>query len=192
MPITPRTMRSDANRNHEAILIGAIAVLAESPQASMREIADASGTGRTTLYRHFPDRQALVGAIYERVLNEADEITAAHLDAGARADPVQVLGDLAVALAGLGDRHRFLEQYDAAVTAKDPDYVRRRGGRLRDYLRAAQRKGQIRKDLTVDWMFAVVVALVTEAAGHHFGDRGGSTRDAMLRATIRSLLAPLP
>jgi hypothetical protein len=40
-------------------------------------------------------------------------------------------------------------------------------------------------------MFAVVVALVTEAAGR-FGDSGGSTRDAMLRATIRSLLEPLP
>ena len=95
-------MRSDANRNHEAILIGAIAVLADSPQASMREIADASGTGRTTLYRHFPDRQALVAAIYERVLNEADEMTAAHSGRGAlRPTPSQVLGDLAVALAGL-------------------------------------------------------------------------------------------
>ncbi len=192
MPTTPKAMRSDANRNHEAILTGAIAVLADSPHASMREIADASGMGRTTLYRHFPDRQALVGAIYDRVLNEADEMTAAHLDAGAPADPVLVLGDLAVALAGLGDRHRFLEQYDAAVTEGDPDHVRRRGGRLRDYLRAAQRKGQIRKDLTVDWMFAVLVALVTEAAGHRFGHSDGPTRDAMLRATVRSVLEPLP
>ena len=55
----------------------------------MREIADASGTGRTTLYRHFPDREALVAAIYERVLNEADEMTAAHLDGGRDADPVR-------------------------------------------------------------------------------------------------------
>ena len=183
-------MRSDANRNHEAILTSAMAVLAASPQASMREIADASGTGRTTLYRHFPDREALVAAIYERVLNEADEMTAAHLDGGRDADPVEVLGDLAVALAGLGDRYRFLEQHDAAVTAKDPDYVRRRGGRLRDYLRAAQRKRRIRADLTVDWLFAVLVALVTEAAGNRFSARDGASRDEMLRATVHSLLAP--
>ncbi len=185
-------MRSDASRNHEAILTSAIAVLADSPQASMREIADASGTGRTTLYRHFPDRQALVAAIYERVLNEAAEMTAVHLDAGGDANPVDVLCDLAAALAGLGDRYRFLEQHDAAVTAKDPDAVRRRSGELRDYLRAAQRKRRIRRDLSVDWLFAVLVALVTAASEQRGLAGDADARNAMLRATLRSVLEPLP
>lgn len=184
-------MRSDASRNHEAILTSAIEVLADAPQASMREIADASGTGRTTLYRHFPDRQALVAAIYERVLNEADEMTTAHLDAGGDADPVQVLGDLATALAGLGDRYRFLEQHAATVAAKNPDYTRRGSERLRRYLRAAQRKGRIRKDLSVDWLFYVMVALVTAAAQQRVGKKGGAARDEMLRATVRSVLEPV-
>jgi hypothetical protein len=77
------------------------------------------------------------------------------------------------------------------VTAKDPDYVRRRGERLHDYLRAAQRKRRIRKDLSVDWLFAVVVALVTAATEQRGGDRGAAARDAMLRATLRSVLEPL-
>ncbi len=185
-------MRSDASRNHEAILTGAIEVLAAAPQASMREIADASGTGRTTLYRHFPDRQALEAAIYERVLHEAEQMTAAHLDAGGDGDPVQVLSDLVAALAGLGERYRFLEQHDAAVTAKDPDYVRRRGERLRAYLRAAQRKRRIRKDLSVDWLFDVLVALVTTATENRAAAGDGDARDAMLRATVRSVLEPRP
>src|SRR4051812_38151922 len=38
--IPSHTMRSDASRNHEAILTSAIAVFAGSPQASMRDVAD--------------------------------------------------------------------------------------------------------------------------------------------------------
>ena len=185
-------MRSDANRNHEAILTSAIAVLAASPQASMREIADASGTGRTTLYRHFPDRQALVAATYERVLNEAAELAAVHLGAGRDADPVQMLCDLVPALAGLGDRYRFLEQHDASATARDPENVRWRCGPLRDYLRVAQRRRRIRGDLSVDWLFAVLVALVTAATENRAPSDHADARDAMLRATVRSVLEPRP
>src|ERR1700744_1398077 len=108
-----RHMRSDASRNHETILTAAIAVLADSPNASMQEIAEASGTGRTTLYRHFPDRQALVAAIMERVLQEADAVSGEHLGAAEREDrdPVPVLAALAAELTRLGDRYRFLEQH---------------------------------------------------------------------------------
>ena len=39
--------RADAQRNRETVIETAISVLAERPQASMRDIADASGLGRT-------------------------------------------------------------------------------------------------------------------------------------------------
>ena len=67
-------MRRDATRNHETIVTAAIGILAASPEASMQEIAEASGAGRSTLYRHFPDRAALVDAIHARVVAEADGI----------------------------------------------------------------------------------------------------------------------
>jgi AcrR family transcriptional regulator len=86
-------MRSDASRNHEAILTSAITVLADSPQASMQDIAEASGTGRITLYRHFPDRNALLAAIYDRVLAEADDITAKVLSADEDSDPCRSVAD---------------------------------------------------------------------------------------------------
>jgi hypothetical protein len=38
----------------------------------------------------------------------------------------------------------------------------------------------------VDWLFAVLVALVTRAVGHHFGNSDGETVDAMLRAPSRA------
>lgn len=177
-------MRSDASRNHEAILTSAIAVLADAPQASMRHIADASGTGRTTLYRHFPDRRALVEAIYARVVAEADAITARQLTSQPGSDPVEVLADLAVELAGLGDRYRFLEQH-VDPTAKDLNR-HRRGSPLHEYLLDGQRAGTIREDLSADWLFEVIVGLVTQAAGHRLSDH--PDRDAMLSATVRSLL----
>ena len=36
-------------------------LLAEQPNATMGAIAELSGLGRTTLYRHFPSRDELVG-----------------------------------------------------------------------------------------------------------------------------------
>ncbi len=187
MTSEPRARRSDAHRNHETILTAAIAVLAHAPQATMRDIATASGTGRTTLYRHFPDREALVGAIYERVLNEADEITTGSLRGGEGGDPVEVIAALCVSLAALGDRYRFLERHDAGAAATDPHDVRRRGEPLRDYLAAAQREGGVAADLGVDWLFGVIVALITEAAVASEEERGA--RDEMLRRTVRRVLA---
>jgi AcrR family transcriptional regulator len=57
------TRRADARRNEAAIAEAAMRVLAQQPQASMAEIAEASGLGRATLYRHFRNRSELVHAI---------------------------------------------------------------------------------------------------------------------------------
>ncbi|SDR85566.1 DNA-binding transcriptional regulator, AcrR family [Brevibacterium siliguriense] len=46
----------------EALVSEALTHLAANPQASMIELSQSIGVGRTTLYRHFGDREALVGA----------------------------------------------------------------------------------------------------------------------------------
>jgi AcrR family transcriptional regulator len=54
-------VRSDARRNRDLIVATASALLTERGAAvSMEEIARAAGLGVGTLYRHFPDRQALL------------------------------------------------------------------------------------------------------------------------------------
>jgi AcrR family transcriptional regulator len=184
-------MRSDAARNREAILTSAIGVLADRPTASMREIALASGTGRTTLYRHFPDRQALVLAIFDRVVQEADQLTGDALAAGNSAgdDPVEVVAGLSADLAELGDRYRFIRRdllSDGRIA--DRNVTARRASPLRRYLKAAQDDGRVRADLDADWLLDVIVAVVTEAASRP--QRGLAVPRDELRRTIQSILNP--
>jgi AcrR family transcriptional regulator len=62
-------MRADARRNREQILIAARAVFAEQgPDAPLDEIARRAGVGIGTLYRRFPERQALLSAVAGDVL----------------------------------------------------------------------------------------------------------------------------
>jgi AcrR family transcriptional regulator len=63
-------LRSDAQQNRERILEVARDALAASPQASLNSIAKAAGVGPGTLYRHFPNRQALVLGVYRQEIGQ--------------------------------------------------------------------------------------------------------------------------
>lgn len=60
-----RPTRSDAARNHDAIIAAAYEEFAEKgDDASLKAIARRAGVGIATLYRHFPSRAALLEAVY--------------------------------------------------------------------------------------------------------------------------------
>jgi AcrR family transcriptional regulator len=59
-------LRADAQQNRERLLEAARTALAASPDASLNSIAKAAGVGPGTLYRHFPNREALVLAVYRQ------------------------------------------------------------------------------------------------------------------------------
>jgi len=68
-----RPKRADARRNYEKVLVAARDAFAEGGEAtSMEEIARRAGVGIGTLYRHFPNRQALLEALY---VNEVQELS---------------------------------------------------------------------------------------------------------------------
>jgi AcrR family transcriptional regulator len=83
-----RPKRADARRNYEKVLKAAREAFAEGGESTaLEEIARRAGVGIGTLYRHFPNRQALVEALY---VGEVEDIctTAAELE---DADPWEAL-----------------------------------------------------------------------------------------------------
>jgi AcrR family transcriptional regulator len=62
-----RAVRKDAQRNRDALLAAATDAFAEhGVECSLEEIARRAGVGIGTLYRHFPNRDALIEAVYRR------------------------------------------------------------------------------------------------------------------------------
>src|SRR5882672_2479652 len=57
-------LRADAQQNRDRILGVAHNALTASSDASLNSIAKKAGVGPGTLYRHFPNREALVLAVY--------------------------------------------------------------------------------------------------------------------------------
>ena len=79
-------MRADAQANRERILEIARDALAADPDVSLNAIAKAAGVGAGTLYRHFPNREALVLGVYR---NELDAIVALVPKLLAKQSPLQ-------------------------------------------------------------------------------------------------------
>lgn len=75
-------LRADAQQNRHRILEAAREALATSGDASLNSIAKMAGVGPGTLYRHFPNREALVLAVYrydvEQLAGDAPKLLSAH------------------------------------------------------------------------------------------------------------------
>ncbi len=64
-PLRSRPMRADARRNYDKVIAAAREAFAQGGSStSLEEIARRAGVGIGTLYRHFPNRQALLEAVY--------------------------------------------------------------------------------------------------------------------------------
>jgi len=84
--LVARPKRADARRNYEKVLAAAREAFAEGGESTaLEEIARRAGVGIGTLYRNFPNRQALVEALY---MDEVEEVcrSAGELDGDAWED----------------------------------------------------------------------------------------------------------
>jgi AcrR family transcriptional regulator len=86
--LVSRPKRADALRNYEKILEVAREAFAEGGEStSLEEIARRAGVGIGTLYRHFPNRQALLEALYVEEVQQMS-LAASEMD---HADPWEAL-----------------------------------------------------------------------------------------------------
>jgi AcrR family transcriptional regulator len=87
-PLLTRPKRADARRNYEKVLAAAREAFAEGGESTaLEEIARRAGVGIGTLYRHFPNRQALLEALYVEEMEQVCRSAAQFADA----DPWEAL-----------------------------------------------------------------------------------------------------
>jgi TetR/AcrR family transcriptional regulator, mexCD-oprJ operon repressor len=180
--------RATAERNVEAILDAAEALLARGAAATTTAVAAEAGVSRVTLYAHFPTREALVEAVVARAVERAS----AALDAVEpdRGPPLEALDRLVAAGWSELDRHRAMAQTArehlgaAAMRAAHASVF----ARIAALVDRGRQEGAFRRDLPVDWLVTSCLALI-----HACGDevRAGrlDTDEApgVLQATMRSL-----
>jgi AcrR family transcriptional regulator len=74
----PPPMRKDAARSRAAILTAARELFSSGREVPMYEIGRHAGVGQATLYRHFPDRAAIVAAISREHVERIEATAAEH------------------------------------------------------------------------------------------------------------------
>jgi TetR/AcrR family transcriptional regulator, mexCD-oprJ operon repressor len=139
------------------ILEAAAAVLAEQgEQANMADVAAAAGMARATVYRYFPNREALFEALGRLALEDAGE----RLQAGRLQDvPVPEAFERAVrALVAVGD-YLVVVARDKALP--DPaEFEQRVATPLRKLIERAQSLGEVRDDLPASWLMESLIGIV--------------------------------
>ena len=151
MATTPehdRPLRADAERNRQRILAAASEVFAERGlDVSLDEIAAAAGVGVGTVYRRFPDKDALIDALFEKKMTELAEraLAAAEIE-----DPWESFATFMREICRIQARDRGLKE---ALLSADRGAERVRKGRetmapigMR-ILKRAQDAGVVRDDI---------------------------------------------
>jgi AcrR family transcriptional regulator len=155
-----RPKRADARRNYEKLLTAAREAFAEGGEAtSLESIAERAGVGIGTLYRNFPNRQALVEALY---VDEVEEVcrTAAELES---ADPWEALNSwlqrvvsyVATKQALIAELVNYLDT-DAELFQACRTYLYSAGEPL---LLRAQEAGVVRPDVAIGEVIQLVVGI---------------------------------
>ena len=140
-----------------AILEAAATVLAEDgEQASMADVAAAAGMARATVYRYFPNREALFEALGRLAVEDAGE----RLEAGRLQDvPVPEAFERAVrALVAVGDYLVVVSRQDAR--SDSGEFEQRVAAPLRELVERAQSSGEVRDDLPASWLMESLIGIV--------------------------------
>jgi TetR/AcrR family transcriptional regulator, mexCD-oprJ operon repressor len=147
-----------------AIVEAAAGVLAErGDQASMSDVAAAAGVARATVYRYFPNREALLEALGRLALEDiGDRLAAARLDEVAVGDGLE---RAVRALVTVGDG--FVVVARDRGRPSNAEFDERIAAPVREVFARGQREGAIRDDVPAAWLaealFGIVVSVIGSA-----------------------------
>lgn len=143
--------RTNARRNRERVLEVALAELSVDPETPLSAIGRKAGVGQATLYRNFPNREALILEVYRREARQlargADDLLETSTPLEAMREWMSRLARFAVVKSGFGDALSAAAR--PRGDPRSPGYAMVHGAidRLLEANRAA---GTIRPDVTAD------------------------------------------
>jgi TetR/AcrR family transcriptional repressor of mexCD-oprJ operon len=138
-----------------AILEGAARIFAvQGEQASMNDVAAAAGVARATVYRYFPNRQALIDELAQAAVSDADaRLASARIDEVA---PEEGIARTVRALVDVGDPFVLL----ARQRARSERFERSLAQPLRDLFERGQATGDIRADIASTRLTESLIGLI--------------------------------
>jgi AcrR family transcriptional regulator len=158
--LVTRPKRADARRNYEKVLAAARQAFAEGGESTaLEEIARRAGVGIGTLYRHFPNRQALLEALY---VDEVEEMcrSAAALD---DSDPWEALnGWFERFIAYIGTKRALAAELQNYLDEDAPLFQTCRSSLFaagEPLLKRAQEAGVVRRDVSIGEVIQMVVGI---------------------------------
>jgi TetR/AcrR family transcriptional regulator, mexCD-oprJ operon repressor len=140
-----------------AILDGAAQIFAlEGAHASMNDVAEAAGVARATVYRYFPNREALLDELARAAVSDVDaRLESARIDAVA---PEEGIARAVRALVDVGDGFVLLTR---ERLRSDPEQFERRLTQpLRRLFERGQADGAIRDDITSARLTESLIGLI--------------------------------
>ncbi|MGC9535500.1 TetR/AcrR family transcriptional regulator [Streptomyces sp. UG1] len=182
----PTGMRADARRNHERLLTEARSAFAEhGTDASLEDVARRAGVGIGTLYRHFPNRDALLSAVFEEaagdLLTRSRELLQAPEPCAALVTWLREMVTHAGEYRGLAHALMSATDNKASALARCSGPIREAGGAL---LERAQKTGSVRPDVAITDLLQLTHAIAL-AAEETPGDP--ELADRLLHLTLRGL-----
>lgn len=148
--IVQPTQRADARRNREAILAAAREALCEGGcQCPIEDIAKKAGLGVGTVYRHFPNKEALLDALMEQ---RFELLAARATEALEQDDPWEAFRDLLRFAAAHQSEDRGLSEVLSQRPSKGRENALKSGlsATTEELMRRAQASGQMRKDALIE------------------------------------------
>ena len=153
-----RPLRADSERTVRAILDAANQVLAVTPGATLQQIADAAGVARTTVHRRFANREALLEALAQDMLEQVEALLAdARIET---APPLVALHELSAGYIRVKSRWRLSEVRPSDVHECVVERIKAKNLAL---FRRLADTGTIAPDTDLDWAVRVYFALLHEA-----------------------------
>ncbi|MFT3865076.1 MAG: TetR/AcrR family transcriptional regulator [Solirubrobacterales bacterium] len=148
-------LRRDAARNRDRLLAAAAAVFAENGlEAGVDDVAREAGVGTGTLYRHFPNKEALIDELVRDLLTDLLEVATESLrepdGAGLEAFLYAVGTQQSERLGCLPRLWSTPRHRDLMIPIREA---------ATELLREAQRAGRVREDLAPPDLFALLWSL---------------------------------